>query len=195
MAYFRLTLTQLFAVSHIVYCVNVEFRAYDEETYGKYYSYVEFSRRFKHLAEKYPHICHLASVGKSAEGRELWVMRITAHTDLLRDVPEKPRFRYSGNIYGDEVLSRQILIYLTDYLLRQYGSDPRVTDLIDSTDIYIFPSVNPDGAEKAVEGDCTGSKAGQENHKQFDLNPKFDPNALEGAPEMLAVIKWVLQKK
>ncbi|KAB5548691.1 hypothetical protein PHYPO_G00058480 [Pangasianodon hypophthalmus] len=183
MAYFRSIVTQLFVISHIVYCASVELQVYDEETYREYYSYVEFSRRLWHFAEKYPHICSLASVCRSAEGRELWVMRITAPTDLLMmDVPGKPRFRYVGNIHRDEVLSRQLLIYLTDYLLSQYGTDPRVTQLVDSTDIYILPSVNPDGFEKPVEGEC-------------DLNPNFPDRFDPSAPEVLAITKWVLHKK
>lgn len=197
MAYIRSILTHLFAISHAVYCASLEFQAYDEETYRQYYNYVELSRRLAHLAEKYPHICSLASVGGSAEGRELWVIRITSRPDLLTDVPGKPRFKYVGNIHGDEVLSSQVLIYLTEHLLSQYGTDPRVTKLIDSTDIYILPSVNPDGFEKAVEGDCDGSKEGRENHKHFDSKPnflnQFDSHALESA--VLAVSKWALQKK
>ncbi|XP_053505301.1 carboxypeptidase D, b isoform X2 [Ictalurus furcatus] len=183
-------LTHLLAISHVVYCADVEFQAYHEETYRHYYNSVEISRRLQHFAEKYPHICSRTSVGRSAEGREVWVMRITARTN----VPGKPRFRYVGNNHGDEVLSRQVLIYLTDYLLSQYGTDPRVTELVDSTDIYILPSVNPDGFEKAVEGDCSGSKEGRENHKQHDITPsfpdQFDP--LESAPE---AFKWFLEKK
>ncbi|XP_058270975.1 carboxypeptidase D-like [Hemibagrus wyckioides] len=126
-------------------------------------------------------------------------MRITGHSNLITDVSEKPRFKYMGNIHGDEVLSRQVLIYLTDYLLGQYGTDPRVTELVDNTDIYILPSVNPDGFEKAVEGDCNGSKEGHEYHKPIAVSPYFsdqsDPSTLENAPEVLDVVKWVLQKK
>lgn len=199
MAYIRSILTQLVAVSHVVYCASVEFRAYDEETYMQYYSYVEFSRRLEHFAEKHAHVCSLTSVGRSAEGRELWVIRITGHANLLTESPGKPRFKYVGNIHGDEALSRQILIYLIDHLLSQYRIDPRVTKLIDNTDIYILPSVNPDGLDKAVEGDCIGRREGRENHKHFDLNSnspdQLDPSALESAPEVLAVMKWALQKK
>ncbi|TSP68499.1 Carboxypeptidase D [Bagarius yarrelli] len=175
MAHFRLILTPLFALLQLVYCFHVEFRSNDEETYRKYYNYTEFTHRIQRLAEKYPDICRLTSVGRSSGGRELWVMRVTAHTNLLRKVLEKPRVRYMGNIYRDDLLSRQVLIYFTDHLLSQYGSENRVTELVDTTDIYIIPSLNPDHFEEVGEGDCNGSK---------------DPDAAEAAPEMLAVIQW-----
>ncbi|KAF4077661.1 hypothetical protein AMELA_G00210550 [Ameiurus melas] len=184
MASIRSILAQLFAVSHVIYCADVEFQTYQEETYKHYYDSGGISRRLQHFAEKYPHICSRTRVGRSAAGREVWAMRITARAH----VPGKPRFRYVGNTHVDEVLSRQVLIYLTDYLLSQYGTDPRVTELVDSTDIYILPSVNPDGFEKAVEGDCAGSR---ENHKPYDRTRSFlDP--LESAPEAL---KWFFEKK
>ncbi len=91
-------------------------------------------------------------------------MRIT--TNPTTDVPGKPRFKYVGNIHGDEALSRQLLVYLIEYLLTQYGRDVSVTELVKRTDIYIMASMNPDGFERAVEGDCTGSSEGREKCQQ-----------------------------
>ncbi|XP_046724721.1 carboxypeptidase D, b isoform X1 [Silurus meridionalis] len=175
MAHIRSILAQLFALWRIALCAST----HDEEPHSQYQNYEALSLRLQRLAEKHPHICSLVSAGRSAEARELWVMRIAAST---RNISDLPRFRYVGNIHGDDMLSRQLLIYLIDYLLTHYGADPRVTDLIDNTDIYIIPSVNPDGLEKAVEGDCYG-------------HDHFDPSAVESAPEMSAVTNWCLQKK
>ncbi|KAL1252552.1 hypothetical protein QQF64_017245 [Cirrhinus molitorella] len=151
------------------------------------------------FSQKYAHICSLSSIGQSVEGRELWVMRIT--TNPTTDLPGKPRFKYVGNIHGDEALSRQLLVYLIEYLLTQYGRDLRVTELVHRTDIYILASMNPDGFERAVEGDCTGSSEGRENAKHFDLNKSFPDKdepfskTSEDTPEVTAVMKWILEKK
>ncbi|XP_048016143.1 carboxypeptidase D [Megalobrama amblycephala] len=171
----------------------------DVETYNKYYNYTELTDLLKSLAQKYPNIANLTSIGKSVENRELWVMRITK--DPTVDVPGKPKFKYVGNMHGDETVSRQVLIYLVEYLLEKYGEDQRVTELVDSTDIYIMPSMNPDGFEKSVEGDCTGKTGGRENAKNFDLNRSFPDqfeeihvNA-EDIPEGAAVMKWIQENK
>ncbi|KAK9962180.1 hypothetical protein ABG768_007557 [Culter alburnus] len=171
----------------------------DVETYNKYYNYTELTDLLKSLAQKYPNIANLTSIGKSVENRELWVMRITK--DPTVDVPGKPKFKYVGNMHGDETVSRQVLIYLVEYLLEKYGEDQRVTELVDSTDIYIMPSMNPDGFEKSVEGDCTGKNGGRENAKNFDLNRSFPDqfeeihvNA-EDIPEGAAVMKWIQENK
>ena len=46
------------------------------------------------------------------------------------------------------------IIFLAQYLLKNYGRDTRVTELVDKTDIWLMPSLNPDGFEKASEGNC-----------------------------------------
>ena len=169
------------------------------ETYDRYYDYVNLTGRLQSLALKYPHVAHLSSVGRSVEGRELWVMRITADPDV--DAPGKPKFKYVGNMHGDETVSRQVLVYLVDYLLTRYGEEPRVTALVNATDIYIMPSMNPDGFERSVEGDCNGDNGGRNNAKNVDLNRSF-PDQYDGttvgpddAPEVTAVIRWIREKR
>ncbi|XP_071353378.1 carboxypeptidase D [Trachinotus anak] len=169
------------------------------ETYDKYYNYVELTGRLQSLARKYPHIANLSSIGQSAEGRELWVMRITNNPDV--DSPGKPKFKYVGNMHGDETVSRQVLVYLVENLLSKYGEEPRIAQLVNTTDIYIMPSMNPDGFEKSVEGDCNGDNGGRNNAKNMDLNRSF-PDQFDGTtvtadnvPEVMAVIRWIQEKK
>ncbi|KAL2096139.1 hypothetical protein ACEWY4_008287 [Coilia grayii] len=169
------------------------------ESYSKYYNYEDLTRLLKSLAVKYPHIANLSSIGESVMKRELWVMRITKDPNV--DLPGKPKVKYVGNMHGDETVSRQVLVYLVEYLLDRYGSDPRVTELINNTDIYIMPSMNPDGFEKSVEGDCLGEAGGRENANSRDLNRSF-PDQFANInipetyiPEVKAVIKWILDNK
>ncbi|XP_026780023.3 carboxypeptidase D [Pangasianodon hypophthalmus] len=171
----------------------------EPETYNTYYNYVELTRRLQSLARRYPHIARLSSIGRSLEGRELWVMRITK--EPLTDMPGKPKFKYVGNMHGDETISRQVLVYLIEYLLRSYGDNQRVTELINSTDIFIMPSLNPDGFEKSVEGDCGGQAGGRNNAKDLDLNRNFPDQFTQihvdeaDIPENTAMMKWIVDNK
>ncbi|XP_072548111.1 carboxypeptidase D [Salminus brasiliensis] len=169
------------------------------ETYNKYYNYVELSQILQSLAQKYQHIANLSSIGTSVQGRELWVMRITR--EPRADVPGKPKFKYVGNMHGDETVSRQVLVYLIEHLLASYGEDPRVTELVNNTDISIMPSMNPDGFERSVEGDCSGYAGGRNNAKDIDLNRSFPDQFSEvsvnkeDAPELTAVMQWIVENK
>ncbi|KAK2847162.1 hypothetical protein Q5P01_010161 [Channa striata] len=169
------------------------------ETYNKYYNYVELTALLQSLAEKHPHIANLSSIGRSVEGRELWVMRITR--DPHTDAPGKPKFKYVGNMHGDETVSRQVLVYLVEELLSKYGEEPRITELLNTTDVYILPSMNPDGFERSTEGDCNGDNGGRNNANNADLNRSF-PDQFDGTtvspdtvPETMAVIKWIQANK
>lgn len=50
---------------------------------------------------------------------------------------------------SDETVGRQMLIYLAQYLLDNYDVLPEITHLVDTTDIWLMPSMNPDGYAKS----------------------------------------------
>ena len=62
------------------------------------------------------------------------------------------KFKYVANMHGDEVVGRQMVIYLAHYLLQNYRRDRRVKQLVDNTEIYLMPSMNPDGYTASKPG-------------------------------------------
>jgi len=125
----------------------------------------------------------------------------------------EPMFKYVANMHGDEAVGRQMLIYLAHYLLQNYGRNPRVTRLVNNTEIYLMPSMNPDGYEISNPGCSTfgglgglfgfTGRSGRNNGNNVDLNRDFpkqfderqdvDTRTLERGrqPETKNMMRWI----
>ena len=64
----------------------------------------------------------------------------------------EPEFRYTAGSHGNEVLGRELLLLLMQFICQEYLSgNQRIQHLVDETRIHLLPSVNPDGCDKAFE--------------------------------------------
>ncbi|MBS0449115.1 MAG: carboxypeptidase [Proteobacteria bacterium] len=113
-----------------------------------FYRYDALTELLKAYADAYPQLVSIASVGKSFEGRELWVATVTNRATGPDD--EKPAFWADGNIHAAELTASTAVLYYLHQLVTQYGSDARITQLLDTRAVYLCPRINPDGAELAL---------------------------------------------
>lgn len=133
-----------------------------------YHTYDELTTEMQNIANAHPDICHLYSAGKSVQNRDLWVMKIS---DNVNTEEYEPEFKYISTMHGDEPVGMEMCLNLINYLVDNYGTDETVTNLVDNTEIYIMPLMNPDGYVLHQ----------RENADNQDLNRSFpdrvdDPN-------------------
>jgi murein tripeptide amidase MpaA len=113
-----------------------------------FYRHAEQTQILQAYAHARPDLVQLRSIGKSFEGRDIWLLSITnTHTGPDTD---KPAFWVDGNIHAAELTACTACLYYIDQLVSQYGVDAQITHLLDTRVVYICPRLNPDGAELAL---------------------------------------------
>jgi len=169
---------------------SVQIRTTIQKDALAYPSPEEVARELQGITQAYPQLAQLFTIGKSVKGRDLLVMKIASNVTVNDNRPE---FKFIGNMHGDEIMGRELSMLLIKDLLSNYGKDAFVTKLLDSTQIYILPSMNPDGAAASTRGNAQG----------VDLNrnfPDFSTNDNQNIPdgravETQAVMKWQATRK
>ncbi|XP_048851764.1 carboxypeptidase Z isoform X1 [Brienomyrus brachyistius] len=150
-----------------------------------YQSNAQMFNILKKTAAKCADISRTYSIGRSVEGKDLLVIEFSNNPGQ-HDILE-PEMKFVGNMHGNEVLGRQLLIYLAQYLCSEYQlGNERIQTLINTTRIHILPSMNPDGYEVAAaevedsnepenqEGPVyNGWISGRGNAQSIDLNRNF----------------------
>lgn len=113
-----------------------------------FYKHEELTRLLQGYAQALPTLVEVRSIGKSHEGRDIWVVIITSKATGL-DV-DKPAFWVDGNIHAAELTASTACLYWLHKLVTGYAKDPQVTQLLDTRVVYMVPRLNPDGAELAL---------------------------------------------
>lgn len=113
--------------------------------FDTFYNYDDLTHQLHTLAGWRPGLMTIESIGRSHEGREIWCACLTNSATGPAD--EKPAFWCDGNIHATEVSASAACLYLINWLLEGYGSDPGITACLDTRALYIVPRLNPDGPE------------------------------------------------
>ncbi|XP_034364177.1 adipocyte enhancer-binding protein 1 isoform X2 [Arvicanthis niloticus] len=156
----------------------------------RHHNYKDMRQLMKVVNEECPTITRTYSLGKSSRGLKIYAMEISDNPGE-HELGE-PEFRYTAGIHGNEVLGRELLLLLMQYLCHEYrDGNPRVRNLVQDTRIHLVPSLNPDGYEVAAQmGSEFGNWAlGLWTEEGFDIFEDFpDLNSVLWAAEEK---KWV----
>ena len=119
-----------------------------EVRFDRFYRYAELTTILEAFAAEHPALVAMESIGKSHEGRDVWLLTVT--NLATGPAADKPAFWVEGNVHATEVAASVASTYFLNHLVTQYGKDPEVTRALDTRAFYICPRVNPDGPEWAL---------------------------------------------
>lgn len=165
-----------------------------EETY--YGGYRTVNAQYAHLtavATAHPDLAKVYTYGQSWRktmnrgGYDLRVICITKinNGDCARATSApKPRFLLMAQIHAREITTGEIAYRWIDYLVNGYGVDSTITNLLNTTELWVIPIANPDGVDIVQQGgnspyyhrkngdDVGGTGCGETStsHSGVDLN-------------------------
>lgn len=179
--------------------------------YTGYHNYAETLTELQKTVSNFPALAQLSSVGNSFQGRALNMIKIS---DNVATDENEPEVLFTCNQHAREHLTTEMCIHIFQRLTTGYATDAAIKRLVDSTEIYLIPSVNPDGSEYDISGGTFHSWRKNRQGNGTDTNRNWNYNwgccggssgsttsetyrgpSAFSAPETRAVSNWVNSRR
>ncbi|XP_045775011.1 carboxypeptidase B-like [Maniola jurtina] len=118
--------------------VELQDRRGHRMTWKQYHRLEDIHGFMDYLAKTYPKIVSVNSIGKSFEGRDLKVLRIS------NGAPDNKAILIDGGIHAREWISPATVTYFINQIAENFDEE---SDDIKNIDWYFLPVANPDGYE------------------------------------------------
>lgn len=172
---------------------HVEYEAGDTLKFDVYHTVEVINTWLHRWSEKYPDLVDLYQTGVSYEGRPVYQITLT-NKKAGKDT-DKPAAFFEGGRHSGEVTGSESVMWLTQYLLSNYGRDPGITALLDTRTIYLRPVNNPDGHNlylmTAQSNRSTVRPYDNDNDGLLDEDP---PEDLDGDGKIMTM-RWKESRK
>ena len=109
-----------------------------------YHTYAEWVAETAAIVAAHPKLVTRTQIGASYENRPIWALKVS---DNVASDEAEPEILFTHGQHAREHLTVEMALYLLHELTAGYATDPRVRAAVDTREIWIVPSVNPDGAE------------------------------------------------
>lgn len=120
-----------------------------EVSWNRYYTYDGVVDIMQKIAKAYPNLTRLESIGKSVEGRDIWLLAIS---DFKTGNPDrKPAMYIDGNIHSNEIQGTEFSLYTAWYLTEMFNELEFIKELLQDKTFYIVPTINPDARDNYMK--------------------------------------------
>ncbi|MFB7269249.1 M14 family metallopeptidase [Streptomyces sp. NPDC056244] len=127
---------------------------------SRYHNYAEMTSEINTVIAANPGLVSQRVIGTSYQGRNMVAIKIS---DNVATDENEPEVLFTHHQHAREHLTVEMALYLLKELTSDYGTDSRVTNLVNSREIWIIPDLNPDGGEYDV---ATGSYRSWRKNRQ-----------------------------
>lgn len=113
-----------------------------------YLDFDQLTAQLRAWAQAYPAVCRLTSIGRTPEGRDIWLLTVGPEPDRIR-----PAVWVDGNLHAAEVAGSSVALAIAEDALRAHVAPeslelpPAILDRLRDVLFYVVPRISPDGAE------------------------------------------------
>ncbi|XP_014463005.1 carboxypeptidase A2 [Alligator mississippiensis] len=107
--------------------------------YGAYHSLESIYTAMDDLAAEYHGLVSKLQIGESYEKRPLYVLKFSTGG------PDRPAIWLDAGIHAREWVTQATALWTAQKIASEYGTDPSITSLLDTMDIFLLVVTNPDG--------------------------------------------------
>lgn len=118
-------------------------------SWSSYHTYAEMVSEIQAVAAAHPDLVRLQSIGKSYQGRTLWLARVSQDVTVDHGRPE---VLFEGGTHALEHMGVEMTLHLLGWLADGYATDARVRNIVDTRTVWILFNLNPDGSEYDISG-------------------------------------------
>lgn len=118
---------------------------------NRYYMADETDQMLAEWHARFPSLTEVEQVGTSLLGAPLMLITIT--NQETGPAHEKPALYVDGGLHAAELTGSSVATHVIAHLLSGYGTDPQITELLDTRAFYVRPKFNPDGSDLVLSTD------------------------------------------
>ncbi|MFE2039942.1 M14 family metallopeptidase [Streptomyces sp. NPDC059477] len=134
---------------------------------SRYHNYTEMTAEINSLVSANPSIASQRVIGTSYQGRNIVAIKIS---DNVGTDEAEPEVLFTHHQHAREHLTVEMALYLLRELTSDYGTDSRVTNMVNGREIWIVPDVNPDGGEYDI---ATGTYRSWRKNRQPNTGSSY----------------------
>jgi murein tripeptide amidase MpaA len=154
-------------------------------TFDHLYDYAQLTDALQSLAEARPDLVTVESIGRSHEGRDIWLATVT--NAATGPHHEKPAIWVGANIHSVEHTGAVAALHLLHRLVTGHGTDAKVTYALDTRTFYVVPRINPDGADLALADPPTYLRSSTRRWPRTDDAPGLVEGDVDGDGRILSM--------